>query len=130
MKRVDELQAEIDCLTRERNGTIEQLQAECDHPLAEVREIDYVPSKYGSTILPYRLCLRCGYAEEGWGCGYWRLCNSKIALEKGDPPGMKREESRKYIRTFLSQRQMSEMRFQEEEYGEQRHANALDQQGN
>lgn len=44
---------------------IHMLQNKCKHT-------DVVETSLG-THPPFRVCRECGYAEQGWGCGYWKL---------------------------------------------------------
>lgn len=53
---------------RLRAATIEA-QRTCPHPVESIFEIDYRSSVLGTTA-PWRVCAECGFAEEGWGCGY------------------------------------------------------------
>jgi len=67
-----------------------KLQSECLHD--EVLEGESTPSTYHSySDPPFRVCTACGYAEEGWGCGYSFLDDSKKVLE------VKREKAEKYL---------------------------------
>lgn len=46
-----------------------QAQLTCSHEHVvegKYEELEYV----AHTIPPFRGCMNCGYAEEGWGCGY------------------------------------------------------------
>ena len=45
-----------------------KVQLVCDHPL--VLEAPYQPLDYGDSIPSFRVCARCGFAEEGWNCGH------------------------------------------------------------
>ena len=39
----------------------------------DVVEGAYVPHEFGFSQPPFAVCRTCGYAEEGWGAGYWKL---------------------------------------------------------
>lgn len=50
------------------NSTIARVQEDCKHE--ELAEADYVASTdYSYARPPTRVCLNCGMAEDGWGCG-------------------------------------------------------------
>lgn len=44
----------------------------CPHPKDEIRQ------SLGSCIPSWTICLLCGYAEEGWGIGGWKLPSGYI----------------------------------------------------
>jgi hypothetical protein len=46
-----------------------RLQRLCTHPVEQLRECDYLPSDYGNSMPEMRVCLVCGFSEEGWGRG-------------------------------------------------------------
>lgn len=111
MKQVDRLQGRLDNLKKTKNDLLLELQDNCEHPISEVREAEY-ESSWISTLSPFRVCLKCGYAEEGWHCGYWKLHRNKYGpISDGEILGMSRKEARKHVRTFLTQGMMSEQRF-------------------
>lgn len=112
MEEVDKINSEIDYLKSERDYLVERLQDECEHPIKEVREVDYKSSNYGSSLRPFRVCLRCGYAEEGWGCGYWRLHRSEYGpVGGGIIRNMDRDQAWKHVRTYLTQEKLNKKRF-------------------
>lgn len=48
-----------------------EMQLTCSH--RRVAEYDYRPDPYGHNHTPpYRVCVDCGFAEYGWGCG-WQI---------------------------------------------------------
>jgi len=67
-------------------------QIECDHP--EIFEGEYISSGDGHSTPEFRVCVPCGYAEEGWHCGY-----SFLTDEDGrNVTEVSREEALKKIR--------------------------------
>ena len=90
---------------------IDQLEAilmtKCPHPFEAVREGSYSASY--STTPPMRVCTDCGYAEEGWGCGYWKL-DVDWTLHNAIPK-LEREEAFKFVRKFWTQDALSAVRF-------------------
>ena len=44
------------------------MQHSCDHP--NVVEANESP--------PFAVCTLCGYAEQGWHCGYWKLAHRRL----------------------------------------------------
>lgn len=56
-----------------------KVQLECSHP--QVLEGDYRPSSSSNFAdPPFRVCCTCGFAEEGWSCGYTALGNTPRRL--------------------------------------------------
>lgn len=62
-----------------RQVTIDRIM-QCEH--SEVFESAYTPSSWGSATPPYRVCRDCGFAEEGWGCGYSILQGAASPAER------------------------------------------------
>lgn len=63
---------------------IERVQDSCDH--SDIAECEYVPSDwYSDAKAPERICLSCGLAEEGWGCGYKVLIERSGLTPRGIP---------------------------------------------
>jgi hypothetical protein len=58
-----------------RSGLIAAMKRECPHPLEQIREAPHLTDPLGMNFhrAPFRVCLDCGLAEEGWGCGYHGL---------------------------------------------------------
>lgn len=81
----------------------------CRHPRAYVLEGEYEPAgTFGSADAPFRVCTLCGYAEEGWGCGYWKLNFNGADFTNIQ---LKRSSALKLVRDFWSQDRMNEKRF-------------------
>ena len=49
------------------------LQKSCGHPEHAQVEADYYSDGTGFSLPPFAVCTLCGYNEQGWGAGYWRL---------------------------------------------------------
>jgi len=63
------------------------------------RHSEIVEGGHSATLRPFRVCTKCGYAEEGWGSGYSNLNNNYK-----DVKIMSRDEASKYVRgVVLSQ---------------------------
>jgi hypothetical protein len=80
MKIVHELLSKADsdsCLGRSLLNNADQLEQRaaeaCSHPLDQIRE--QWESGQGP---PWTICLVCGYSEEGWGIGGWKLPSGYI----------------------------------------------------
>jgi hypothetical protein len=49
---------------------------DCKHK--DLAECEYQPSDWGPAYAPLRMCLNCGLAEVGWGCGYKVLTTDSL----------------------------------------------------
>jgi len=79
-------------------------QSACKHPADQILEGPYQDGYF--TQPPFRVCKLCGYAEEGWHCGYWKLRDS---TEVGS---VSREYAMKYvINGIIPQSELSKKRF-------------------
>ena len=67
------------------------LQSSCEHQ--KIIEGEYERGVFGTTP-PFRVCGNCGYAEEGWGCGY-------TMLNARDVDEMQRVEARSNVRGII-----------------------------
>lgn len=93
---LENIDDEIKSLRQKKSKLIEDFQENCVHPLYSVVEGKYKASTYHTTAdAPFRVCRDCGYAEEGWGCGY-----DKLHRNNHDIPEMNRDEARKFVLTF------------------------------
>lgn len=91
-----------------------RLMDKCTHPFDAIREGRYIPAgNWGSATPDMRVCTDCGYAEEGWGCGYWKL-NVDYTL-RDSIPQISRDEAFKHVRKFWTQEAMSQHRFPSKE---------------
>lgn len=102
---IERFDAKIDKLEKEREEIVARGQKYCPHPTSEILEGEYKRGHY-FTSPPFRVCKLCGYAEDGWHCGYWKL-------QDNDPvPSVSREMAMKYvIGGVLSQEELSKKRF-------------------
>lgn len=64
------MEAEIDAIYARKAALIQKTVAKCKHPIQWVHELKYTDSGDGR---PWLICTDCGYTEEGWGCGYYKL---------------------------------------------------------
>lgn len=106
-EQINAIDKDIDRLQKQRKKTIKSLQSRCKHPATQIREAPYYSSGYGYSEPPFRVCIDCGYAEEGWHCGYWHLRGSEDVAE------MSRDKARKYVLKFYTQEQLSDLRFRQ-----------------
>lgn len=90
-KKINEFNQKITRLQQQRKDFIKSVQSECAHPVELVREAHFVE---GIIIdrRPFRVCIDCGYAEEGWGCGYRKLHGSNYKI-----PMVEQEDARSYV---------------------------------
>lgn len=59
---------------------LKKIQKECSHK--KVHEAPYEPDNWFCYHKPpFRVCVDCGYAEEGWGCGFQLTAKSKVIKE-------------------------------------------------
>lgn len=60
---------------------IKQVQEACKHH--DIAECEYEPAYFSYAQAPWRVCIDCGLAEEGWGSGYKVLVdNSGYGVRK------------------------------------------------
>jgi len=79
----------------------QQEQDKCEHPEQVIVEGKAKPGDtwtigcgggtYSTWKPPFRVCRACGYAEEGWGSGYWKLGSTPRV------PEIERAEAKKLI---------------------------------
>jgi hypothetical protein len=77
-----DLNNRLTAIQSERLELIRKTVAECDHPLECVYERPYRPYMYLSADPPWLICIRCGYTEEGWGCGFTKLSHAEFQSPK------------------------------------------------
>ena len=92
----DALEVLIAEKTVARDALQEQIMVCCPHE--KVVEGDYVPRDYSDSSPCFRVCTVCGYAEEGWGAGYWKLQHSSANVTA--------DTARRYVRKFVRQEDM------------------------
>lgn len=103
---IELLDREIALLKQDREETLTMMQEKCKHPVEEWFEIPYKPCDYGHSSPELRVCKLCGYAEEGWGCGFWKLDGYF------EVPKISRNRAHKdYILKLYSQSDLNELRF-------------------
>jgi hypothetical protein len=64
----------------------------------------------------FHVCRTCGYAEEGWGAGYWKLTAKPTET-------MSHDNAWKFVRKFIRQGNMAALG----RYGSRRMAAALEE---
>lgn len=89
-----EYQDEITRLRAAYVTAVEMAILACEHPVEHCLEAPGSPG--------FIVCRDCGYAEELWRCGPWRLQHAAY----GRAPRAYEVEARKLIRAFLPQHQM------------------------
>lgn len=73
-QKLSNLQDQIRQLQSEANALIDEMINECPHPIDKIVEAAEIPE--GNTLEsgdPFRVCSVCGYAEDGWGVGFYKL---------------------------------------------------------
>jgi hypothetical protein len=104
-----EAEAEVKVAREKLRLARRKAQKSCEHPPEEIVEGAYAPDSYGHYHTPpYRVCKLCGYAEEGWHCGYWKLGNGVYS----GIPSLSRKEAWKFVKGPIhSQEVLSEIRY-------------------
>lgn len=104
-RQVQTLDTNIGKLKRQREKTLMSFQARCKHPVDEIVEVAYRDGYFGC-MPPFRVCKKCGLAEQGWGCGYWKLeTREEVATISED------KARSQYVLKFYSQDDMNKLRF-------------------
>jgi hypothetical protein len=78
----------------------------CDHPREALVRGDSVAYVMGSAFSPFLVCRRCGYAEEGWGAGTWRI---KANEWDSDIPRLDRDQAWRLVRCWVTQNDMERL---------------------
>lgn len=111
MDRVTKLLKDVDAIRKVatlRLARAKELELKamtlCKHPSGQIVEGAYRPSDFGQSSPPFRVCRKCGYAEEGWYCGYYLLADRKGVTI----PEMDRDSAHKFVRFFLDNKQVAE----------------------
>lgn len=105
-RTVESLDKQIKALENKRHKAIEKLQTRCKHPVKQIVEAEYEHSSdYFGAQSPFRICMLCGYAEEGWGCGYWKLDTREEVL------WISRKKAWDYVLKLYTQNELNEMRY-------------------
>lgn len=109
-QKLKKLIAELKSQRAQLNNKVEQLETKlmtkCPHLIEALREAKAVSSSWSATP-PMRVCTDCGYAEEGWHCGYWKL-DTDYGVEI---PKLSRDAAFKFVRKFWTQNAMAELRY-------------------
>ena len=103
-KRLKKLKGRVDALMRDE---LLRVQRECQHPEEHVVEAPYEEDQFGGCrhSAPFAVCTLCGYSEQGWGCGYWKL---KV---NSDTPQITRDKGVRIRLTYYSQEDLNVLRF-------------------
>lgn len=80
------------------------LMRDCPHPAEKIVEVPYGPCDWLPATAPFRVCLECGYAEQGWYCGYFKLST------RHDPPASTRGAAWPYVRLFLNNEKVADFK--------------------
>ena len=86
-------------------GRVKRMQELCTHPREFLVDAKYESGEF-STQRPFRVCRECGYAEEGWGSGYWKLHPNL----RDEIPELSRQIAYKLVRTFVDQEEQWKIR--------------------
>lgn len=101
LKEIRRIEQRETAQEKRKASLIAKVQRLCRHPVSMLIEAPYSSSEFSSER-PFRVCRRCGYAEEGWGAGYWRLGRGVYS----GVPELSRNEAQRLVRTFVSQDDM------------------------
>ena len=71
----DSISVEIKTLKVKVEELISEAQSICEHPLTSIRKGKQKSNSF-TIYAPWRVCIECGLAEEGWGSGYKNLGRS------------------------------------------------------
>ena len=95
LDRLVALKVQRDAIDAELRLLLPEIQAACGHPEKEIVEGEYQSYSFGfhGAEPPFRVCRRCGYSEQGWDCGYFRLYPNNYSI-----PRLSRDEARKFVR--------------------------------
>lgn len=105
--KVRSIDRSISKLKSKREQLILDIQDKCNHPVDSILEMPYKPSTHFFHATPNaRVCCQCGYAEEGWGCGFWKL-NTATKVPEVD----RSHAMQFYVLKMYSQKELSELRF-------------------
>ena len=89
-------------------NTLIQIILQCPHK--HILEAPYEKNTYIASYPPFRVCQDCGYAEEGWGCGFGNLQTKegRLILEIAN-----REDAEKFIRWRTNNSSLWEWKFKQ-----------------
>lgn len=81
-----------------------ELQCMCPHE--KIVEGDYVDEGiHSKAMAPFRVCVECGYAEQGWGSGY-----ALLNKPRKDVGIVERGKAHKYVKTLTNHEEQSDIR--------------------
>lgn len=105
---IERQQSEIKETQKALDDAVRQLTELCKHPLVFEGKSDVRDNFEGDeyTIPPCRVCMECGLAEEGWGCGYLDLADE----EGRDVVITDRSKALQYSKLYRSQTEMNTLR--------------------
>lgn len=104
LDEIKELDQRINDLRSIRAEKLAIIQSECRHN--NILEVEYKSGNFFGAFPPFRVCVDCGLAEEGWHCGYYKL-NTREEV-----PRISREKARRdYVLTFRTQEEINKERF-------------------
>jgi len=111
-QQIEQLRKEIDKITAPLWREIHKLEAKiktCEHPISHIlqgkwREDDGSSAYVDFTEPEFRVCTICGYAEEGWGCGFQKLGRHLYSEIKE----VERDVAQKYVKNMHYQRDIHE----------------------
>ena len=115
-ENVEAFDRQVEHLRKRRGEYIQLSQEACPHPLCEIVEGRYKTAGlvFGAQA-PFRVCRLCGYAEEGWYCGYWKLNSERDPAHPAGNhipiPELPRDAAMKYVLRRLSQEEISALRW-------------------
>lgn len=100
LKEADAARVRGRALLEKAHDLEKQASELCPHPKSEIRE-----SWEKGSGPPWTICLLCGYSEEGWGIGGWKLPSAYI--DHRPVATIDRDELMRRRRFFRTQRDIS-----------------------
>lgn len=98
-KSIADLTDKVTAPLWKRIAELESKIKKCKHPESEIVEGEYISTGPYShdwdgecATPPFRVCKICGFAEQGWGCGYKVLAPNNYHI-----PTIKRSKAMKYV---------------------------------
>lgn len=106
LDRLEAMNAAIDEAERARDEYVKEVQSTCPHPEESIREGD-MDQRFGATVPPFRVCVECGYAEQDWHIGYWKLAPQTYS----GIPRLSPDEAQKYVARFFTQEDIVALKY-------------------
>lgn len=94
--QVGDIEERLVALQERRQQLLDQAHELCSHPIEQVRQAPPWQGIFGFADPPFRVCLVCGLAEEGWRKGYDKLYPNVFS----GILGIERGEARQFVRTY------------------------------